>query len=145
MSAGMTAGMNAGMDEPGRRINTMDLNLRNAKLFRSEDGNFLGEICGVVENYENNRCDIFHVPPCEFRRLGLPINEALFFAVINNETYHRLLVMGDNGDTLADQFRNAYTGDDFTIEEARAELAVVCTEASHKEFAFIDGSVLTLA
>ena len=137
--------MNAAMIESGKRINTMDLNLRNAKIFSSETGNFLGEICGVVENYENNLFDRFDIPPCEFRRLGIGAGETIYF-VTDSEgaTYTRLLVMNDNGNTLAEQFSAAYTGNDFTVEDARAELACVCTEVSPNEFTFIDESTLTI-
>lgn len=137
--------MGAGIIESGKRINTLDLNLRNAKIFSSESGDLLGEICGVVVNYENNIFDICNIPPCEFRRLGIRTGETIYFVTDSDGmTYTRLLVMNDNGNTLADQFRAAYTGDDFTLDDARAELLNVCTETGENEFTFIDGSVLVI-
>lgn len=133
------------MIEAGKRINTQDLNLRNAKIF-SEDGSLLGEICGVVENYENETFDAFNVPPCEFRRIGARADETIYVVTDSNgTTYMRVYVMSDNGNTLAEQFRDAYTGGDFIEGIARAELANVCTETAHNEFTFIDGSTLTIS
>ena len=129
--------------EAGRRINTMDLNIRVGKVFSNETGALLGEVCGLAMNYENFLFDTFDIPPCEFRRLGIKTAENYAIIDQDGKEYHRILVMEENENNLAEHFAAAYTGDDFNIDDARAELRCACTENGNR-YEFIDGSVLEL-